>query len=340
MRQPSYSRQQQGSGAATASRAALDDALPALLARLRHHFARVLYKHCIPPEDAEDVVQTALLLAVAKWSEIREPEAWLLSTLHNRCILYWRKRKALSECTRQLEEPDLARGVEPVQRRRDYLADLGRVWHRLSATEQRLLTLRYGAGLSTRETAAAMGLANSSVRKTAQRALERLRRALRTTPALPPAPRQRRLQQPAAIAASEPGAGAWLAAITPFLAASKASALTRRQYRCHLLAAGAALAWRPLAGLSESDVLAFRAALLADGRSDGTHLCVLLAVRCFLAWAGQQGWHAMQGDAVRVALRGWNSRRKEPLGPASRGQAHGASKLPGAAIPLLAAASR
>jgi RNA polymerase sigma factor (sigma-70 family) len=427
---------------------AIDDALPALYARLRGRLDLVLYRHRIPLEDAEDLVQTALLLAVARWNEIREPERWLPGTLHNLCILYWRARKRQWERTRQLEELDLELGAEPDQNRRDCLADLRKVWHHLSPTQRTLLTLQFDEGLSPREAAGIAGLAWSSVRKITHRAFERLRAALSTAPTPEPARGQWRPRQPVAgqalakralaerlraeggaaaawmaavdafsllraphrraqlvrqlaavglrlgppqlaelgiedlaafrralggpatvrektlygprsflawagergehalepnavrqalcvaktwrqAAAPDTGAAAvWLPTIEAFLAASSANAVTRLQYRSHLLAAGAVVMWRPLADLSGSDLVAYRAALLADGRSTGTHLCALAALRCFLVWAGEHGWHGVKGDVVRVALRGWSSRRKghpEPgesrTGPASRRRA-------------------
>jgi len=299
---------------------AIDEVLPALYAQLRSRFGGVLYRYRIPAEDAEDLVQTALLLAVAKWNDIRDPEAWLFGTLHQRCVLYWRRRRSQMERTRQLEDSDLGRGVEPEQSRRERLADLGKVWHHLPPTQRKLLVLRFQEGMSPREAAQAAGLAYNSVRKITNRAFERLREALGTAPPSGSAGGQRapRLQvaAPALVArlrAAETGATAvWTSAVEAFLARSSVSATTRHQYRHHLFAAGAALGWRPLAELTDSDLLAFRAALLADGRATGTHLCALLVMRCFLVWASEQGWHAIERDVIRAVLRGWGSRRKGP----------------------------
>src|SRR5436190_14233984 len=47
----------------------------------------------IPPQDAEDLLQDALLALVAKATEIQSPELWLLQTLRNRCATYWRHRR-------------------------------------------------------------------------------------------------------------------------------------------------------------------------------------------------------------------------------------------------------
>src|SRR5580692_8609926 len=69
------------------------DELSVVLRRLRPAIRRILARYRIPPQDAEDVVQTALMLAVMKWAEIVMPDLWLLGTLQNRCIMYWRVRR-------------------------------------------------------------------------------------------------------------------------------------------------------------------------------------------------------------------------------------------------------
>jgi RNA polymerase sigma factor (sigma-70 family) len=413
----------------------IGDVLPALSARLRRRFGGVLYSYRIPADDGEDVVQTTLLLAVAKWSDIRDPEAWLVGTLRKRCILYWRTRRSHMEYTQPIEEMDRAYYVEPDQTRRELFADLGKVWHHLPPTQRKLLVLRFREGMSPQEAAQEVGLAHTSVRKTTNRAFERLREVLGMVP--PPSrsprpPRAPRLQSAAltkrlrakgdagaawitaveafaavkaqhlraqllryvaaaGIALGPPrlaelniedlaafrlalgekspalrapilyslrsfllwagergdhvlhpdavrqalrvgktiqrepaGKGAtaeWSAAVETFLAASTVTATTRQQYRCHLLIAGAALGWRPLAELTDSDLLAFRAALLADGRAAGTHLCALLAVRSFLVWAREQSWLAIDRQVIRAVLQGWDSRRDGPPTPAGSGRA-------------------
>ena len=417
--------------------------LPALSARLRRSFRGVLYSYGIPADDGEDLVQTTLLLAVAKWNDIRDPEAWLLGTLRKRCILYWRTRRSHMEYTRPIEEMDREYSVEPDQTRRQLFADLEKVWHHLPPTQRKLLFLRFREGMNPGEAAQEVGLAQNSVRKTTQRAIDRLREVLGMTPPQPSqsrrpprAPRLRgaavmkrlrakgdagaawlaaleafaavkaphlraqllrcvaaagialgpprlaelniehlaalrlalagrspRLRaeifyslrsfllwasergdhalQPDAvrqalrvgktIRGEAPGKGAtagWSAAVRAFLAAATMTAPTRQQYRYHLLTAGAALGWRPLAELTESDLLVFRAVLLADGRAAGTHLCALIALRRFLVWAWEQGWLAIDRNFIQVVLQGWDSRQE---GPAA-GTAPGAStRLKGAA---------
>jgi RNA polymerase sigma-70 factor, ECF subfamily len=320
--------------------AAIEDVLPALYARLRGRLGGVLYRFHIPTDEAEDLVQTTLLFAVAKWNGIRDPEAWLIGTLHKRCILYWRTRRSHLEYTRPMEQLDRQRGGEPDQTRRERFADLGKVWHRLPPTHRKLLLLRFQEGMSPREAAQAVGIAHSSVRKTTNRAFKRLRAALGTapprgTPCVPRAPRlpAAALRIGKTIRREAAGAGVtaeWSAAVEAFLAASTVKATTRNQYRYHLIAVGAALEWRALAELTESDLLAFRAALLIDGRAAATHACVLLVMRSFLVWAGAEGWLAIDRDVIRGALRGWGSTSKgPPPRPGRRHSPHASGRRPG-----------
>jgi hypothetical protein len=54
----------------------------------------VLRHYRIPLEDAEDLIQDTLVLALMKWPQIRSLGPWLYGTLRHRCIGYWRKRRA------------------------------------------------------------------------------------------------------------------------------------------------------------------------------------------------------------------------------------------------------
>src|SRR5258708_7527350 len=82
-----------GASMEATQRRAVEDELPALLEVVRPELRRVLGHFRIPPDDAEDLVQTALLLTVARWGEIQDPRAWIVGTLRMRCIIYWRDRE-------------------------------------------------------------------------------------------------------------------------------------------------------------------------------------------------------------------------------------------------------
>lgn len=163
----------------------IDDELPAVYRRLRRSISRVLRKYHMPGEDAEDIIQTVLLLAVSKWSEIVEPEAWIIGTLRKRCILYWRGQIQYRRRFQQLDDAIAEPAGAPAQARWELLADLGAASRRLPATQRRLVVLRFQLGLTPAEAAAAAGLAHSSVRKILNRGLASLREQLGEVPRRP-----------------------------------------------------------------------------------------------------------------------------------------------------------
>lgn len=296
---------------------AMGEALSALFARLRGRFGGVLYRHHIPADDGEDLVQTTLLLAVAKWNHIRDPEAWLIGTLHKRCILYWRARWSQIEHTRPCEEWDREPSVEPDQTRRERFADLGKVWHRLPPVQRKLLLLRFREGMSPREAARAVGLAYSSVRKTTNRACERLREALGTapprgTPGGHRAPRQAAVGPGLAkrLRAEGGAAAAWMAAVDAFTVLREPH--LRAQHLRHLAGAGVAIGPPSLAELSIEVLACFRLNL-AD-KAPALRSQILYSLRAFLLWLGERGDHALPSDAVCQALRVGETLRREAAG--------------------------
>ena len=295
----------------------MEETLSLLFARLRGRFGRVLYRYHIPADDGEDLVQTTLLLAVAKWKGIRDPEAWLIGTLHKRCILYWRTRRSNTEVTRPFEELDREHAVEPDQTRRERFADLGKVWNCLPPAHRKLLLLRFQEGMSPREAAQAVGLAHSSVRKTTLRACERLREALGTAPQRGTPIGQRGPRRPAAapglanrLRAEGGAAAAWMAAVDAFTAV-KAPSL-RAQLLRELAGAAVALGPPALAELRIEDLACFRLTL-AD-KAPALRSQILYSLRSFLLWAGERGDHALQPDAVCQALRVGETIRREAAG--------------------------
>jgi RNA polymerase sigma-70 factor (ECF subfamily) len=152
-----------------------EESFDALLERLKPRLKQILYRYQIPPEDAEDILQEALLATVLKWERIRSPEAWLVVTLKNRCLIYWRRRRgslcsAVDDAALELlSEPE-----EPPQERQHMQWDLDHLLGSLPARHQDLLRLRYLEGHSPSEVAAQLGYRQSSVRKLASRCLARL----------------------------------------------------------------------------------------------------------------------------------------------------------------------
>lgn len=146
-----------------------------LLRRLRPRLKQVLSRYRVPAHDAEDLVQEALVATVQKWNEIQDPEAWIVVTLRNRCVVYWRKRR--NSLYNAVDTVILELLTEPVaapQERAELLWDLNDLMEQLPARCRKLLRLRYGLGYDSSEVAEQMGYHPSSVRKVARRCMAAL----------------------------------------------------------------------------------------------------------------------------------------------------------------------
>jgi RNA polymerase sigma factor (sigma-70 family) len=157
------------------------------LVAVRPKVRRVFARYRIPGQDAEDLLQEALLAAVGKWPTIQSKEAWLVVTLCHKCSVYWRDRRRS-----RIEEVDDAQleQLAPPQRAGQERVDLQRDLRRLLSTLERrhraLIVLRYGVGFSPLEVAERLGYHEGSIRKLACRSMEKMQRAVRA-----PLPRRR-----------------------------------------------------------------------------------------------------------------------------------------------------
>jgi RNA polymerase sigma-70 factor (ECF subfamily) len=136
---------------------------------------QILGRYRIPAHDAEDLVQEALVSTIQKWELIEDPEAWLLVTLRNRCVVYWRKRR--TSLYNAVDTAILELVSEPVaapQERAELLWDLNNLLEDLPERCRKLLRLRYGLGFDASEVAELMGYHPSSVRKVARRCMAAL----------------------------------------------------------------------------------------------------------------------------------------------------------------------
>ena len=116
--------------------------------------ARILKDEAIPHEDAEDLLQETFFTLVFKWDNIRNPEAWLLSTLRNRCVSYWRRRGESRFEAVDAKILDILAGPQaPPQERSELRHDLNAALARLPEQERRVLRLRYGLGCESAEIA-------------------------------------------------------------------------------------------------------------------------------------------------------------------------------------------
>jgi RNA polymerase sigma factor (sigma-70 family) len=153
------------------------ETLEEVLRRVRPRLKRVLNGSGVPFEDAEDLLQEALLDALRQWETIRNVEAWLIGALRIKCVRYWRQQQG--ERLLAVDPPQLEALCEPqppAQEQEEALLDLRRLTRGLAGRHRAALWLRFGLGLSTAEVAQQLGYCPASVRKLTGRALARLQR--------------------------------------------------------------------------------------------------------------------------------------------------------------------
>ena len=176
--------------AATGDRGAME----ALLVRAQEVAYRFSLLVCGHPEDAEDVMQDALLKTYQHVGDINEPEAfrtWLYTTVRNACLMKRRRRAGepanfvsveqgidTAGSTVPVEVADPSRTID--QRLVDGWMD-GRLRHALNqlpSSYRLILVMREIEGLSTKEVATVAGVSESNVKTRLHRARLMLRKQL------------------------------------------------------------------------------------------------------------------------------------------------------------------
>jgi RNA polymerase sigma factor (sigma-70 family) len=140
---------------------------------------KLLSLYHIPSEDAEDLLQQALLALLYQWERVRDPESWLFGTLRRNCLMYWRKHKrqiyfAVDSVLLEL----LSTPISPSQERTDLICDLETLIDRLPRRCRSVLRLRFRLGYEPSEVAQMLGYRDSSIGKITTRCLAALSREL------------------------------------------------------------------------------------------------------------------------------------------------------------------
>ena len=163
--------------------------LEELLDELQPRLRAVLASFRIPFEDAEDLLQQTVLTFLIKRESIWDPGRWLVGTLRNRCLMFWRsRRRRLYESVDTAILETIAQPESPAQERIDLATDLNGVLVKLSPKCQSILRLRYGLGCDPSETAEKLGYRSSGIYKVMERCLASLTRSLVTAGILEPRP--------------------------------------------------------------------------------------------------------------------------------------------------------
>jgi RNA polymerase sigma-70 factor (sigma-E family) len=120
-------------------------------------------------QDAEDLVQTALIKAVAGWGRVREHEAYVRRILVNESVTRWRRRRWRETAAADVDDrpgPEVDLDQNLVLRQA-----LGR----LAPRQRAVIVLRYFDDLTEAQTAEALGISVGTVKSQSRDALARLR---------------------------------------------------------------------------------------------------------------------------------------------------------------------
>jgi RNA polymerase sigma-70 factor (ECF subfamily) len=163
------------------------DAMERLLIRAQEVAYRFSLLVCGHPEDAEDVMQEALLKTYEHVGRIEEPEAfrtWLYSTVRNACLMKRRRRIGEPAQFDPIDPMGAADPASPVEQRLiDRWMDqrLRTALNRLPPTYRMIVVMREMEGLSTKEVSTVTGLSEANVKQRLHRARLMLRRELEAT---------------------------------------------------------------------------------------------------------------------------------------------------------------
>jgi RNA polymerase sigma factor (sigma-70 family) len=153
----------------------LEREVRSLIAATRASVRGLFHAHGIGPDDAEDIVQEALIVVVQRWEEIDDPPGFFLGTLKHRIQTHFRRRRN-DRCV-SMDEASLERvgGGESPQRQVECRKDAQKLLSLLPERSGQILEMRYVDELSPREIALAIDGSESGVRKSTSRGLGRLR---------------------------------------------------------------------------------------------------------------------------------------------------------------------
>jgi RNA polymerase sigma-70 factor, ECF subfamily len=171
------------------------EAMERLLVRAQEVAYRFSLLVCGHPEDAEDVMQDALLKTYQYVNRITEPEAfrtWLYTTVRNACLMKRRRRvgepSRLISVDQGIPSPegtstpvDVADGAPPVDQQMiddAFDVQVRQALQRLPSSSRAIVVMREMEGLSTREVATIIGISEANVKTRLHRARVMLRRHL------------------------------------------------------------------------------------------------------------------------------------------------------------------
>jgi len=152
--------------------------LDELARRLRPRLHAILARYGIPSQDWEDVLQNSLTITLRRWESLENPEGWLVRTLTNQCLMYWRSRRRRPETPADL--PTLEAVGAAIPSPENYILDRHDVelyLARLPRHCQLVLRLRLSYGFGAAEIAAILGRSTGNVYSALHRCTKLLEKA-------------------------------------------------------------------------------------------------------------------------------------------------------------------
>jgi RNA polymerase sigma factor (sigma-70 family) len=161
------------------NRALPGDGLDEYLATRRPRLVGIVLKFGIPAQDAEDLVQQALVAYLYKREQVRDPDTWLAGAVRRECLQYLRSRqRRLYDAVDTALLDAIAEPQPADQDKKQLLNDLGSAIGRTPGQCRTVLRMRYALGCENDEIASTLGYRLSSVRKVATRCLAALCRQM------------------------------------------------------------------------------------------------------------------------------------------------------------------
>jgi RNA polymerase sigma-70 factor (sigma-E family) len=151
----------------------VEDEFSAFVAERAHALLRTAYALTGDRHAAEDLVQSALAKAFARWRRIEEPEPYLRRMIYHDFVSAWRSPRRRNEVSVP-ELPDRA-GGRPVESDTELRLLLRDALRQLPPRQRAVVILRYFEDLTVDETAEVLSCRPGTVASQASRALTKLR---------------------------------------------------------------------------------------------------------------------------------------------------------------------
>lgn len=134
---------------------------------------RAAYLMCGDADQAEDLLQEALIALADRWEKVEHPDAFVRTVIYRQRVSWWRRTR------RELTVDHLPeRGQDDGADRRAREAEVHDVLRTLPPRQRAALVLRYFEDLTEAQAAEVMGVAVGTVKSLSHQAIARMRTEL------------------------------------------------------------------------------------------------------------------------------------------------------------------